>query len=817
MGLVLLYRPVACGLLPEMGLEALFGLLLLTAGLLWLCSEALNGELSVRFGLPEGLFVAFLLAALASSLLAENWFAGLRRTLLFGGYGLTAFLVLQIARGPGRRRFLLVCFLATGVALAAYALWHRVLYLPALRGWVERDPLLFRAALGTSGAGLGELKGWVGSGRAFGNFIGPNQLAGFLLLTVFPLLGLVARRIRQARPGGSPLAPAALVPVLAVVATALWLTRSNGALIAFGVGAVLFALIASHASARGTALKLAAGLVAVALLLVAAGESGALAGWERLADSFAARVQYWQTSVRIALERPLLGVGPGSWADWYAQLMEPEFQETRAAHSAYVQIWAETGFVGLLLIVAFWASIFWRAASGTGQREAVSGPEQEQQGGPSRPFVLVAAPCLAAVGLALDYAAAGTLCPPPVLSPDRLTSHPLSPYLLVFAVWALCFFLLYGPLEPTEGPENHEADEAGARRGRYMVAGLAGGLGAFLVHSAGEFTLLTPAIGCGAATIGALLVLETGPPRLHRAPLSALAAMGVLALGVLLLAPWGLLVTPAALTYSRSEKTAESLRIAALKGELSPTTGRDRLRGRAVTCEFGRMCMAVPWEDEAWHRLGAWLIEWHGIGTEKEDLTMAEKALTRASELSPLHSAHWTVLGRLYGRVGDAALAAAAYHRAARLRPSLPENWYRFAVSAERAGILPGERCAALARATELIGRQRHDRNRVLGPPLELLHAWAELAEIPLRHALLDMWAERWHAAGREPAWKEAGLSDRLLFALRTGGVDADLLLRRPDSLIPLLWETAPPEARLTLLLRAAIDLRPGAGRLPAR
>ncbi|MFO8007366.1 MAG: hypothetical protein R6V05_06475, partial [Candidatus Brocadiia bacterium] len=192
LALVVACRPLASGLQYGMVGPAVFGLLLVTAGLLWAAAGLVGRGFEAQFGLPEWLFGAFVLICLASSLMAENWFAGVRWTWLMATYGLTGYLAMGLAREGRSRRFLLSCLVATGAAGAAYALWHRFLYVPVLQEWLEQDPALFQAALGGSADLLGQLSGRVASGRAHGSFITANQLAGFLALSLLPVAGLAA-------------------------------------------------------------------------------------------------------------------------------------------------------------------------------------------------------------------------------------------------------------------------------------------------------------------------------------------------------------------------------------------------------------------------------------------------------------------------------------------------------------------------------------------------------------------------------------------------------------------------------------------------
>ncbi|MHC4789512.1 MAG: hypothetical protein ACYS8K_09970, partial [Planctomycetota bacterium] len=244
-GLTVLYRPMVSGLGPAAASTALFGLLLLGALLLWISSELAAGRLRLRFGRSGLALTAFLAATALSSARAEDWFAALQWWLLIGTYGLTAFLVLQLATAEPEGRFLLSCLLATAVALAAYALWHYALYMPALRKWLELEPELVRAAAGVPADMAEDLRARVAADRAYGSFLTPNQLAGFLAIAAFPLAGLAAARWRRWRtatgPARRPLGAAALTAAaLLPLVLALALTRSKGGWTAFLCGMVVF-------------------------------------------------------------------------------------------------------------------------------------------------------------------------------------------------------------------------------------------------------------------------------------------------------------------------------------------------------------------------------------------------------------------------------------------------------------------------------------------------------------------------------------------------------------------------------------------------
>src|SRR3954452_15835043 len=64
------------------------------------------------------------------------------------------------------------------------------------------------------------------------------------------------------------------------------------------------------------------------------------------------RYQFWQSAARAEQRGPLRGIGPGSFEYWWARDGSlPSF--VRNAHSLYMETLAETGIVGLLLLVGF--------------------------------------------------------------------------------------------------------------------------------------------------------------------------------------------------------------------------------------------------------------------------------------------------------------------------------------------------------------------------------------------------------------------------------------------------------------------------------
>jgi O-antigen ligase len=235
----------------------------------------------------------------------------------------------------------------------------------ARRGWLLGG--LTAGGLAVAISGVREyLASWRGgdpSWRIFAGFVGPNQLAAYLVL-VLPLaaaataLGddsapgrwLASQGVARPRRWLALLGSGAALLMLAALA----LTGSKGAMLATALGVGLAAL----ALARGGARRAALGVLAALALLAAAALLGPLRA--RLvhlvgqANSSSFRVLTWAGTLDLARHHPLLGCGLGGWALGYPIYARAEF--TQHAHSSFLQILAECGVGGLLAFAGLFAA-----------------------------------------------------------------------------------------------------------------------------------------------------------------------------------------------------------------------------------------------------------------------------------------------------------------------------------------------------------------------------------------------------------------------------------------------------------------------------
>ncbi len=244
--------------------------------------------------------------------------------------------------------------------------------------------------------------------RAAGEFGQPNPFGGFMNMALLPALsGLVGIALGagltrrawwpNAENGYRPSPGIALLLVLAagIIGLGLVLSWSRGAWLGAvaGVAVILVAWIVlilarpavdRAAESRRRAVAALWALVVVGLLLVFAGAANIIPSSvvDRLAtvaeysggldvlnvevndDNFAVveRAAHWYAAANMWADHFWAGVGIGNYAAAYPQYNVPRWTDPLGhAHNYYLNIGAETGFIGLLAYLALLAALVWRA------------------------------------------------------------------------------------------------------------------------------------------------------------------------------------------------------------------------------------------------------------------------------------------------------------------------------------------------------------------------------------------------------------------------------------------------------------------------
>ncbi len=185
-------------------------------------------------------------------------------------------------------------------------------------------------------------------GRAFAGFATPAALGGFLALALPVTVALAVERGGRAR---------AVLVALALVQGAGLVAAGSATALAALAGALALAAITRAGIPRR---RLAAALLAVALAIVAV---VALRG-ARLIDPddpgspWRLRAGNLRIAWQVFADRPWLGAGPGGYAELYPAYRTPGDNEARHAHDLPLELLAEAGVPGLLLLGGLFFAAF---------------------------------------------------------------------------------------------------------------------------------------------------------------------------------------------------------------------------------------------------------------------------------------------------------------------------------------------------------------------------------------------------------------------------------------------------------------------------
>ncbi len=178
----------------------------------------------------------------------------------------------------------------------------------------------------------------IGHGRAIGTFILPGELAGYLIIFL-PIAFAVARITNDAR------LRVAGWCALVLGSAAFVLTFSRAGWMGLAAAIAFYAFFSGSVRRRYAPLILLAGLAAVLVVFNA---------HHNPAENYT-RLSIWQAGVEIARRFPLTGVGPFDFARIYPLVRLPDGDvQAFHAHSFLLTIFAETGLVGLVAVLAAW-------------------------------------------------------------------------------------------------------------------------------------------------------------------------------------------------------------------------------------------------------------------------------------------------------------------------------------------------------------------------------------------------------------------------------------------------------------------------------
>ncbi len=154
--------------------------------------------------------------------------------------------------------------------------------------------------------------------RVFFPFVTPNTLAGYLAMIV-PLVLLHKKKIY----------------FIITLSFALLLTKSLGGLLSLFLALLIYFFLQGKFEKRKVVLFLALVVIISSTFIIrSTGQKPHL----KPAFSTIMRLNYWKDTLKIIKANPLTGVGLGNF----------NLPQSRYSHNSYLQIWAETGILGIV-------------------------------------------------------------------------------------------------------------------------------------------------------------------------------------------------------------------------------------------------------------------------------------------------------------------------------------------------------------------------------------------------------------------------------------------------------------------------------------
>lgn len=338
----------------------------------WLLGAVGRPKFAIRFGRCDGAVLLLLgWYAVASLWAVKNAAPRPAINVLWEwvGMGLCYLLARQFIATAREARTLAAVMVALAVALSGYGLFQYCYEMPNTRAQYKADPdLAMRNAGLWFPANSPERKLFedrLESREPIATFALTNSLAGYLSPWLVVLIGMIC----GARRNGRRLFGMLVCAI--VIGACLLLTKSRSGYIAGGVGLLLIWLLCRERGPRfGWKIPVAVGMLAAIAVAVAVGVGGPDRGVLSAATkSFGYRLQYWQSSLQMIADHPIVGCGPGNFQNAYPRYKLPEASEEVAdPHNFLFEICATAGIpaaIAFLLVLACFAC----AVIGTKQRE----------------------------------------------------------------------------------------------------------------------------------------------------------------------------------------------------------------------------------------------------------------------------------------------------------------------------------------------------------------------------------------------------------------------------------------------------------------
>ncbi|MCK5594626.1 O-antigen ligase family protein [bacterium] len=262
---------------------------------------------------------------------------------------LLCFLAINVVKKKKQVFIITACLMLTATAVSLYGIYQYFWGLSETRNWVLQQNMQFPP----------DFFSRLSINEAFSTFVYQNALAGYLLL-ILPLcvsLFLISK----------PFHKTLLGVAAASIVLCLYLTYSQGG---WGIFLILFLasiliLIYKKFRHKKRFYMLSISVI-IGMILFSAMFLKITDRTHMIRDtlgSFKVRLNYWGACPGMVKDFPF-GSGIGTFGSIYPKYKIPQAREVQLAHNNFIQLWTETGTLGILSFLLIWVMFFrnWRKA-----------------------------------------------------------------------------------------------------------------------------------------------------------------------------------------------------------------------------------------------------------------------------------------------------------------------------------------------------------------------------------------------------------------------------------------------------------------------
>jgi O-antigen ligase len=343
---LVLFRPLVSGISYPWS-NTVCQLIILLILTIWLIKCVWLGEFKpVKTSLYIPI-LSFAFFVILSCIYSVNLNASLKQTYIIISNILLCFLVINIVKKKKQVFIITACLIIAAAIVSLYGIYQYFWGLDETRNWVLQQNIQFHPGV------LSRL----GINQAFSTFVIRNALAGYLLL-ILPLcisLFFISKSFYKLL----------LSIAAASIVLCLYLTYSKGGWGIFLILVLVSILILIYKKFRRKKKFYIVSISAVVCLVIFSAIFLKITDETHMVydtlGSFKARLNYWRACPGMVKDFPF-GSGIDTFGSIYPKYKIPHAEEVQLAHNNFLQLWTETGILGVLSFLLIWVVFFrdWR-------------------------------------------------------------------------------------------------------------------------------------------------------------------------------------------------------------------------------------------------------------------------------------------------------------------------------------------------------------------------------------------------------------------------------------------------------------------------